>query len=624
MAADPGVPPRFPLGGTRAVAYAVQTRSGRMSGAALHTLAGLRAEMDHVLVVAGPLDATGRAQVSALADEIVTVGPETQGLWAYAHALRVWGPRAEAFDEIVLTSDAWFGPVSPLGPVLQRLESRYVDVWSLTDRRDVVRGDRSEGRDGVVRLSAYWLAARRRVRQSQAWKQFWSSLPARPDQDWRVREIENRFSDVLTADGFRLSAAFSSDDYPAEHADMFNVDLLIEDGCPSVPRAVFDGYPLFFDQHAIIGRRLAAAMAEHGYPVASMWSDLAQRCAPKRLHTTGAMLEVIPPVRAAVDTRAARILAIIHVVDLDALTDVVARLSGVRSLQRVVLTLSDGVTEDVVTDIWDAAGPTDLPYEIRPARSRVGADTVVAFDECRDLLLADDVDLVLALHTGTPSGLTRNARDYFRRQQIDCLLGHGPAHLAQIVDLFDRDPSLGLVVPPTPHIGMSSLGEGWAGHRDAALTVLDRLGITVPVDWASPHAPIGGMWMARPQAVRALSSVRWTHDVAAGELCMRLPAYAAGEAGFVSRTVATSEHAGLSHASLEYIGDHMAMTSYGYPAGYTNLLHRAGPVGSGRAVDFTRMWLRYRHPRVWSVVARAASAVRVARRLQGRLTGRRR
>ena len=128
--------------------------------------------------------------------------------------------------------------------------------------------------------------------------------------------------------------------------------------------------------------------------------------------------------------------------------------------------------------------------------------------------------------------------------------------------------------------------------------------------------------MARPQALRALSSVAWAHDTAAGELCMRLPAYAAGEAGFVSRTVATSEHAGLSHGSLEYIGDHMAMTSYGYPAGYTNLLHRAGPVGAGRAIDFTRMWMRYRHPRAWAAVARAVSAARGVRRLQARLTGR--
>ncbi|MDQ1137600.1 lipopolysaccharide biosynthesis protein [Microbacterium sp. SORGH_AS 1204] len=623
---ETGVAPRFPLGGSRAAVFALQARKGRPTPATLLSLAAVREHVDHLAVVVGGLDAEGRAVVDSHCDEVVTVASDVTGLWAYAAALRAWGSRESSFDEIILTGDGWFGPISPLAPVIERMDVRYVDMWSLTDRREGRPHDRSEGRDGEVRLSTYWLAVRRRVRESEAWRRFWTDLPSRPDHGWQVRQIESSLSEVVVQAGFRIGAAFPSDDYPAEHADTFNVDLLVEDGCPAVTREVFDGYPLFYDQHAIVGRRIAAAMATRGYPVGLMWSDLARSSAPKRLHTNGAMLEILPPVERASRREPLRVIAVVHVVDTIDIPDIMARLVVVPGLARCVFTLADENARPAVEAAWRSACAAEpIPFETRPATARRTPDTIVVFDECRDVVNSDDADLILALHTGVDPKMSRNARRYFRRQQLDCLLGDGPGYTANLIELFRREPELGLVFPPTPHIGMSTLGDGWLGHREQVERHLDRLGVDVPLDWASPHAPLGGMWWARPEAVRRLAEERWGTGPDVSAVHSRLHAYVAGDRGYYTRTVATSEHAGLSHGSLEYIGDHMAMTSYGYPAGYTALLHRAGPVGSGRAVDFARMWLRYRHPdwlRAASVVGRVArGARRVTRGLRAHRGG---
>lgn len=613
---DPTVPVRFPLGGTRGAIFSAQAHSGRLTDATLYSLSALREHIDHVILVVGGLDAEGRSAAASYADRIVDVGRDVHGLWAYAAGLRAWGSGERAFDEIVLTGDGWFGPVSPLGPVIERMEARYLDMWSLTDRREAQRRDRSEGRDGALRLSTYWVAVRRRLRESSAWQKFWSNLPARPEHRWEVRDVEFHLSEVVTRAGFRVGAAFSSEDYPAEHPDMFNVDLLIEDGCPAVAREVLDGYPLFYDQHAISGRRISAAMAARGYPVGLMWSDLARTCPPKQVHTNGAMLEILPSAERSPGREPMRVLAVIHVLETEVLPDVIERVTAVPGLARVILTLSEESARTAVETAWrDASTADSVSWEIRAATTRRGADTIVVFDECRDAVFSDEIDLVVALHTGIEERLSRNAARYFRRQQFECLLGGGAGYVANIIELFRREAELGLVFPPTPHIGMSTLGDGWVGQRSHAERLLKKLRVHVPLDWASPHAPVGGMWWGRPDAVRLLAEERWGTDSATSAVHSRLHAYVAGERGYYTRTAATSEHAGLSHGSLEYIGDHMAMTSYGYPAGYTSLLHRAGPVGSGRGVDFARMWLRYRHPDWWRVVSRFGRVVRTARRI---------
>ncbi len=294
---------------------------------------------------------------------------------------------------------------------------------------------------------------------SAAWQKFWSDLPTRPGHSWEVRNTESHLSEVLTRAGFRIGAAFASEDYPAEHPDMFNVDLLIEDGCPAVAREVLDGYPLFYDQHAISGRRIAAAMAARGYPVGLMWSDLARTCQPKRVHTNGAMLEILPTVERAPGREPMRILAIVHVIDTHVVPDIAERLARIPGLARAVFTLSEQSARSAVESAWNATSAAgSVPLEIRAATSRRLADTAVVFDECGDVVFSEEIDLVVALHTGIDSRLSQNAARYFRRQQLDCILGTSVGYTANVVELFRQEAELGLVFPPTPHIGMSTLG----------------------------------------------------------------------------------------------------------------------------------------------------------------------
>jgi lipopolysaccharide biosynthesis protein len=590
----------------------------------LYALRALRPFASTLVVVAlGGVTPHARQALDELVDDVIVRRDTAPGVWAYREALEHVGSAAGDYDEVLLTGDGWFGPVHDLGPVFQRMNRRSLDMWGMTDRRD--RWDDDTRKDGVVSISPYWIAARKRLVNSDAWARYWRDLPTRRPEGWRAHRLELDLTAHFVKRGFRQGSAFPEIDYPADHPDMFNIELLLADGCPAVVRGAFDGYPLFFDQHAVIGRRIAQMMQRTGYPVELLWRNLARTIAPKTLNTVAAMLEILPGTPRSTPRDDRRILVVAHVARLEAVDELFRRIQTIPGRLDVVATVAEHEWVNEVHALWHGTeGQGDIgSFEVRVAEGRRGPDTAAVFAECNDLLNGGTHELIVALHTGVPVGRVRNVHRYFRRQQFESLL-HSRGYVTNLFALFDREPGLGLVFPPTPHIGMSTLGAGWRDTRATAERLLRRLGVQVPLDWASPHGPVGGMWIGRPEAVADLASLPWpADDVALIDAHSQLHAYVAGENGYHTRTVATAEHAALSHGSLEYTLDHMSMTMYGYPAGYTAILHRAGPVGTGRAVDFARMYLRYRRPRVLRLAAHAARVARRARAVARLVTGRR-
>ncbi len=610
-------PAAFPLDGRRGIIYALDTRRRVIDEAARYAIDSLRPHAGFIALVSGPLDEDERLSIAPLVDQLIEVQGVLHGLWAHRAALPRLAQAAENFDELILTGDGWFGPVSRFEPTFERMDARFVDVWSLTDRRDLFVRGRGEGLDGPSTLSPLWLAVRKRALVSQTWHRFWKDLPPRPPADWHVQVVEGGFSTMMARGGFRLAAAFPSDGYPTNNPAFFNPDLMLRDGVPVINRDVFTGYPLFLDQFAIVGRRLAAQMAELGYPVDRLWASLARTVAPKTLNTNGGMLEVLPDV--AVKELSApppRVVAHVHLGSADGVDELVRRVAWVPGLVSLAVSVDHDELEPLVREAWrQHVIADDIDIVFRPSAGPQTGEATLVFRQWADLLAAVDAELVLSVHNVVPAHTPRNTHRYLHRQQIESLLST-PGYIRNVLALFEREPGLGLVFPPTPHIGGSSLGDGWHGHRDDAVRLADDLDIMVPLDWASPHGPVGGMWIGRPASLRLIADmVRAQNTPAAVAVEAAMMALAAGEHGFHTRTVSTGEHAALSHDSLEYTADHMAMTMYGYPAGYTSLLHRAGPVGSGRGRDFLRMYLKYRRPRVWGAFARVGRLVRRVRGL---------
>ncbi|WP_404431790.1 rhamnan synthesis F family protein [Microbacterium lacus] len=573
-------------------------------------LAGLREHAARVLVVVnGSLSESGRAKLEPVSDEILVRENVGFDIWAHRDALDHVGAGIAEFDEILLTNDTWFGPVRPYGPVFERMGAGEAHFWGMTDHA------REEPNPftgkGVLHyhLQSFWIAVRREMFLSPEWAAYWRDLPEMPDYFDAVLKHEAVFTEYFASRGFRHEVAFGSEGYPTDHPALFNPDLLLADGCPVLKRRPFFHYPPFLDRHAVIGREILREVEGYGYPMAHLWQDLARNVAPKILNTDAAMLEVLPEIDVSYDPdRPFRIAAILNIVHVDMAEEMLERVAGLPGPIDLFITTNEEKRAVAIGQVLERR--RDLNFgrrDLRLVPSKAGRHMSAFLVGCRDVVRDGGYDLIVKIHSKKSSRKSYNSSRYFTRHQLENLLGT-PGYAANVLALFQREPGLGAVFPPTVHIGIGTMGRAWSYYRPRAEAIASELGIRVPIDEVSPLAPLGGMWIGRPDALGVLISREWTYDDYApskdfphaplGPTQERLLAYAAGERGFHVRTIMNAEHAEISHTSLEYKLDQISSTTPGYPIEQIQFLHRAGWTGHGGVAGLARMYLRLNHPRV--------------------------
>ncbi len=539
----------FPDEGRRAVVY-------RLSAARMHddyVVIALRALREHatwlaVQLVEAPDDAPF-ALVADVADEVIVASD-----WGDPDLL---GRRVEEgerfagrFDEVILTDDSWFGPVTPLAPVLKRMDTQAVLAWTMTP--------------ALPREEANWLAIRRDGTATASW----------------TRTL------ALVYEGAAVVSAFADG---GEHPP---------DESPLLTRDSLAGYPPLLEKHGIVGRRILAGAQVHGYPSAAILQSLARSEPPNELNATLGLLEIVSTTPSALPAPAAGLLVLAHFARGTAWGELLRRLQSVPDNADVIATTDAADEADRLhAEISALRTLAEGALEVRTVPS--GADSVSAvFVGCRDELVGDRYELVMKLHAAGV-GPSRNAEAYLRRHTRENLFAT-VGYTARIIDFF-RDPGLGAVFPATPNIGHDVLGAGWGDLRADVERLRRLLGVAVPLG-AAPLMPWGGAWVARTEVLQVLAQRpwQWSDYTSEGEWSNlgraqeALLAHAAGERGLTVRTALTAAHAEVSLVALAYTVDQLASTTTGHVADQIGLLHRLGPVGAGGIRDTLRM---YRHAR---------------------------
>lgn len=611
--AQPAPAQGFPLGGRRLLIYVVYDRRGELDPFVEHALAALRDQCAHILaVVNGSITDEARSRLAIVSDDILVRGNSGYDIWAHKEGLAHVGDLS-GFDEVILANDTWFGPVRPFAPVFERMDAMPVHLWGMTDHAEQTPNPfTGEGRL-PYHLQSFWLAARRPLFLGEDWVAYWRDLPRMDRYEDAVLKHETIFTEHFTDRGYTARAAFPCADYPTDHPALFNADLLLDDGCPLLKRRPFFHYPPFLDRHAVIGRELIKTVERYGYPLPLLWQNLARNVPPRTLNADAAMLEVIPETEvdydAAAPLRIAAIVNIVHESMIDELLDRVGHLPDPVDL--FITTPVDGLVDVVRGRLGSRTATRFADAEVRLIPTRRGRHMSAFLVGCADVLAPGNYDVIVKVHSKRSRSKPYNVSRYFARHQLENLLS-SPGYVRNVLGLFQREPGLGVVFPPTMHIGLPMLGSGWSSYRRRVEELLRTLRVRVPIDEVSPLAPMGGMWIARPEAMRLMTAHSWKYDdyrddpaypearlAAAQE---RAIAYVAGESGFHCRTVLNAEHAAISHTALEFGLDQLSSTTPGYPIDQIQFLHRAGWMSHGGAVPLGMMYLRMNHPRTVRVI----------------------
>lgn len=588
--------------------FAVFDPRGEIGYRVERALHGLRSHAERIVVVVnGSLGAEGRQTLEQLADDIVVRDNTGYDVWAFKAGLERAADGLAGFDEVLLANDSWYGPMDTFDEVFERMSSRAVHFWGMTDHAADVDGAFA-GSEGIPHhLQTYWIAIRRGVFLSEQWQRYWSELPQICSHDDAVKLHELVFTQVFASEGFRWEAAFPAERYPSSNPSVLNADLLLEQGCPVLKRRPLFHWPPFLERNGVISSWVLDVAVESGYPRDEILVDLVRTTKPKDLNVNLALHDTLSNIPTQYDPEhPLRVLVIAHIFYEEMTSEILDFADNLPGTYDLVVTTPFAERAGFIEEcIRDRNSQSIRSSEVRVLTSNNGRDQGAFLVGCRDLLRVSEHDLVVKLHSKKTPQDGFNVGRHFKQQQFTNLL-NDPGYAANIVGLFQREPRLGLVYPPTIHIGYPTMGRGWWSNRPAFEALCREVGIQVPLDDITPLAPYGSMYIARPEALRLLVDKDWSYDDFGGaeayqdgglaHVLERMPSYVAAEVGYYTRTVTTAEYMAISHTSFEFNLDRLSATIPGTTDEQILFLRRAGYVGDGRFADFVRIYLRLNHP----------------------------
>jgi rhamnosyltransferase len=360
-----------------------------------------------------------------------------------------------------------------------------------------------------------------------------------------------------------------------------------------------------------------------GFELLPILRHLARSTPPRLLNTNGALLSVVAaPSAERTRDQTMRIAVVAHIFYEDMVDELVDLTDNLPGPYDLVITTPDQDRARTIREQLASRARTWGALDIRVLGSNNGRDQGAFLVACRDLIVGDDYDLLVKVHSKKTVQDGFNIGRHFKQQQLLNLLDT-PAYVDGLVDLFRNEPGLGLVYPPTIHIGYPTMGRGWWSNKSGFAALAAQLGITVPLDDVSPLAPYGSMYIARPAALRRMVEREWSfadfggadayQDGGLAHILERLPSYAAAEDGYYTRTVMTADYTAISHTSFEYNLDQLSVTIPGRIDEQVSLIRRLGFFGQGRAADVLRMYLRSHAPRHSRAVDRWETRIRRVR-----------
>ncbi|SDH81641.1 rhamnan synthesis F family protein [Agrococcus jejuensis] len=544
----------------RAVFYLVYDGAGEVGDYALHHLRAIRDHADHVFVVSNsPLSPGSRVALERVADTVWERENVGFDVFAYRDALRHFGQaRLEDFDEIILMNYTFYGPIGSYAPLFERMDAQQVDFWGVTDHAEIRPNPYTH--TGVMHrhIQSHWIAVRRPMVRSAEWKAYWDDMPPVRSYADSIQLHESRFTHHFEQAGFSSATAFPAADYPAVHPIFDLPARLLDEGLPIIKRRLFFHDPLYHDAHAIVARDVEDRMHDAGYPMQMLYDDLSRSAKPRDLNAVLSMMEILPDVSVGDEDVSHLRVGILAHVFYDDMIDEIADLAEALPQARLVITTADEGRKARIEERLAARG---READVRVLPSNRGRDISAFLLGCRDVLLSGELDLVVKLHSKRSPQNGFSVGQHFKRHLYENLLG-SPGYAENLLRLFVRHETLGMVFPPMIHMGLPTMGRAWFANREPAKEMLARLGLRVPLDDVSPLAPFGSMLVARPEALRPLldADFLWEEfpdeggygDGGMAHVLERMFAYSAIGSGHHVRTVMTTRNAAISHTMLEY------------------------------------------------------------------------
>jgi rhamnosyltransferase len=546
--------------------YAFQYPRRRVPEYVLYKLEKLREHVAQLVVVCnGGLTAAGRQTLEGHADAVHVREDGDYDAGAHRHGMIdvVGWDKLASFDEVLLLTSDFFGPIFPFAELFGKMDGMDVDFWGVTAFNGPAVDTLSGGGEIPSHVHTTFLAVRQRLFRSGDFQSYWNELPPVAPPHEAAQTHEQRFTAHFRNLGYR-AGVYSHDGIPLVPNPPREIpDVLLAHRCPVLCRRPFFENGATTHWHNVELRRALDVIARSSdYPTTLIWHDVLPHAVPRDLYTNTSLLDVLPTEGAPpLPVTPPRIAVMAHVYYPDMLDEMAFHWSHIPVKHDVHITTATPEAKQLIENRL-AATPHPLRErtEIRVVDNR-GRDISAWLVGQRDILLDGNYDLVCRLHSKKSPQFPYALSRHFKEHLYENLLASGP-YVTRLLQLFADEPCLGIVMPPAINLGSDTLGNGWYTNHLGATSLAHSLNIGVPFDDFTPLAPYGSMFWARPAAIGLLAErgFGWTDftdnsGYREGDLphvLERLIVYAAHEAGYYAKCILTPENAAKNYVALEF------------------------------------------------------------------------
>jgi len=494
--------------------------------------------------------------------EVIRTPHDASILSAYQAGLTHLLAGGAAPGPVIMTGYHAFGPIRPGGwQNLPRDTDLLAPYWH-NAALDVRLQNRPDMPDHIAYLDFACLSAR--LVNALGFQQLWAGLPPFNDHWDEMERGLIPLARYLRDAGFRTTYAMPPEAMQTADPRHNEVDQLVAHGAPCLPLSCLTLDPLLHDLNGI---DLRAALDQLGALHPALYRGViafALARVPLRSFATIAdQYEVLSPHYAATRKtwRSGPVAVFIHAFYADMMPELWAQIVKLPMPAHLYLSTATQDNKAAIERFLDEHGWPAADRTVRVVAQNRGRDMSALFITFRDVALSGRYDIALRLHSKRTPQVTRQVASGFKAHLFDNLV-HSPGAIRQILDRFEDEPDLGLIIPPVIHVGFGTLGHAWYSNRAAVQQLCTRMGLHVPLDADTPVAPYGTMFWFRMAALRPMFDWPWRwddynaepHHVDGGlaHVQERLIGYAVQASGFRVLQVMSPELAARNYAKLEY------------------------------------------------------------------------
>ncbi|PZV38879.1 rhamnan synthesis F family protein, partial [Mesorhizobium kowhaii] len=452
----------------------------------------------------------------------------------------------------------------PFSEMFSEMEGRNSDFWGASAHREMTPNPFTGTGYLPWHLQTYFVAIRKDMLKSRAFKRYWENLPDVKTYTDAVLLHESQFTKHFTDLGYSAEAYVDPDDYGSHYPAFINVDETIINRFPLLKRRLFFHDPTFLEHNPVdLPRALRILKETSDYDVNLIWRNVLRTSELRNLNTNAALMSVLPDIRTKDDDAAAdygKVAVCAHIYYTDMLDEMLDLTGNIPVPYDFIATTNTPEKKAEIEAIL-AKRPGVKKVIVRVVEQNRGRDMSSLFISFRDLFIDDRYDLVCRLHTKKSPQVQASRGNLFKRHVLDNLLNTS-GYVHNVLDMFHDNPSIGVAVPPMIHISYPTMGHVWFANRPKVEETARLLKIDVKFDDTTPVAAYGTMFWFRPRALRKLFEHKWKwedfnaepHHVDGGlaHALERLIAYTAQDAGYTTQHIVCAHQAAHNYAMLEF------------------------------------------------------------------------